>query len=74
MAARVENSTVSEKGQTTIPVAVRRFLHIESGDCVVYEVKNNQIILKKAANIDYDWAQSLEATLNEWEGSEDDDL
>lgn len=74
MIANIENSALSEKGQTTIPVAVRRLLQIEPGDSILYEIKGKEVTLRKAPKIDYNWAKNLESTLNEWHGDEDDDL
>lgn len=74
MIATVENSALSEKGQTTIPVSVRRLLQIEPGDSILYEIKGKQVTLRKAPKIDYHWAAGLESTLVEWQGDTDDDL
>jgi AbrB family looped-hinge helix DNA binding protein len=74
MMATVENSALSENGQTTIPVSVRRLLQIEPGDSILYEIKGKQVTLRKALKIDFHWAAALESTLVEWQGDTDDDL
>ncbi len=67
-------STLSAKGQTTIPAEIRRLLDIHPGDSIRYEVEGNSVNLCKAQKIDLQWARALEKTLSEWEGDEDDDL
>ena len=68
-------STLSAKGQTTIPGAVRKRLGLEPGDVLRYEVTPEGIIqLHKVRRIDVALAQAIEGTLSEWEGEADDDL
>ncbi len=68
-------STLSSKGQTTIPGAVRKRLGLEPGDTVRFEVTAEGIVqLKKAHKVDFGWAQAIEGTLSEWMGEADDDL
>jgi antitoxin PrlF len=40
-------STVTKKGQVTIPKPVRDRLHIKEGDSLYFEVKDNVLILKR---------------------------
>jgi AbrB family looped-hinge helix DNA binding protein len=40
-------STVTKKGQVTIPKPVRDRLHIKEGDRLHFEVKDNVVILKR---------------------------
>lgn len=68
-------STLSAKGQTTIPGAVRKRLGLEPGDTLRYEVAaDGTVHLRKARKIDLAWLQAVEATLTEWHGDGDDDL
>ena len=67
-------STISAKGQTTIPVTVRRALEIGPGDAIRYTIENDDVRLVKADLMDLPWARALQPTLTEWEGDEDDDL
>ena len=67
-------STISEKGQTTIPVSVRRALRIGKGDSIGYLIEGNEVKLKKIQNIDMEWSTAVESTLTEWNGPDDDDL
>ena len=67
-------STISTKGQTTIPSAIRNFLRINPGDSIGYIIDGDEVKIKKVEEIDIEWAKAIEMTLSEWSGSEDDDL
>jgi AbrB family looped-hinge helix DNA binding protein len=41
---------VSSKGQVTLPLRVRRFLRLEPGDQVRFEIKDGQVLLLAAPN------------------------
>ena len=40
-------STITKKGQVTIPKPFRENLHIKEGDSLVFEMKDDMLILKK---------------------------
>ena len=71
-------STVSKKGQTTIPQEVRKSLDLHEGDYIVFEIADNgSAILRKvrAEDEERDWMKSIEMTLApEWSRDDDDDL
>ena len=56
-------STISSKGQTTVPVAIRRSLDLHPGDAIAYRVEGDKVSICKAAKIDLAWAKALEQTL-----------
>lgn len=65
MAFRVK---VSNKHQIAVPAAVRRELHIESGDHLLVEVRNGHILLMPEPN---NYSQHLRGLHREiWEGVE----
>ena len=70
----VRISTISSKGQTTVPVSIRRSLDLHPGDALAYEVDGDKVSIHKASKIDLEWARALERTLAEWQDGEDDDL
>ena len=70
----VRISTISSKGQTTVPVAIRRSLNLHPGDAIAYEVDGDKVRIHKASKIDLEWVRALERTLMEWQDGEDDDL
>ena len=66
--------TISSKGQTTLPVKVRKALGVQSGDVILYEIGDEQVRIRKAQPLDLSWARALESTLGEWNDPHDDDL
>lgn len=40
------HSTVTSKGQTTIPGEIRQALHIKPGDKLAYEVEGNRVTIR----------------------------
>jgi len=38
---------LTQKGQVTIPIKVRKFLHITQGDNVVFEIEEKQVVVRK---------------------------
>ena len=67
-------STISSKGQTTVPAATRRFLDLHPGDAIAYEGDGGKVSVYNASKIHLEWASALERTLTEWQDGEDDDL
>ena len=72
--ARVLTSTLSSKGQTTIPARVRQQLKISAGDRISYELEGDGVRIRKTTPLDIEWARALESTLSEWADGRDDDL
>jgi AbrB family looped-hinge helix DNA binding protein len=71
-------STISKKGQTTIPQEVRKSLGLHEGDHITFEIADNGSAILRKVQIhdeDHDWAKSTEMTLApEWSRDDDDDL
>jgi AbrB family looped-hinge helix DNA binding protein len=71
-------STLSSKGQTTIPQEIRKTLDLRSGDAIAFEVEDDgKVVLKKvrAQDDELDYLKSIEMTLApEWMSDDDDDL
>jgi AbrB family looped-hinge helix DNA binding protein len=44
-------STVTQKGQITVPVDFRKILGLKPYDRVLFEKKNNKVLLSKAVDI-----------------------
>jgi len=44
-------STVTSKGQTTIPVEIRKLLNIKSGDKITFSIDDNGRIMLRAKNL-----------------------
>lgn len=67
-------SRLTEKGQTTVPKPVREALNLAAGDSIAYRMSSNAVILSKVTTGDFDWNQSVETTLTEWNDDLDDKL
>ena len=42
---RLSKSTITTKGQTTIPAEVRQALHLNPGDSLLYEVGDDRVVV-----------------------------
>jgi antitoxin PrlF len=66
-------SKLTSKYQATIPKKVRKVLHVEAGDRILYTIKNeNTVIITRANPLDLDYLSSTSKTLNEWNSEEDE--
>ena len=45
-------TTLTSKGQLTLPVKVRRRMGMETGDTVIIEYVGDQLVIRKARNIE----------------------
>lgn len=66
-------STITQKGQATIPAEVRKKLDLHPGDKIGFDVSNGNVMLIKIKPFDYEYHQALAGTLSEWSSKEDDD-
>ena len=66
-------SKVTQKYQATIPQAVRNKLALEKGDRVIFEIEDEQVVLKKLSPIDWEYLESVSATLSEWSSEADEE-
>lgn len=64
---------LSSKGQVTVPKEVREKTGLKPGDLVVYELRDGQIVLRRAEPFDAAYHAALSTTLDEWGSSEDDE-
>jgi antitoxin PrlF len=64
-------STVTSKGQTTLPRAVREALSLSPGDRVVYDIEGDAVVIHKLAPLDAAYLSALQTTLSEWNSPED---
>ena len=46
-------SKLTQKGQTTIPAAIRHQLDLHSGDSVAFEIVEDKVMLMKISPFDY---------------------
>ncbi|MGF1588976.1 MAG: AbrB/MazE/SpoVT family DNA-binding domain-containing protein, partial [Pleurocapsa sp.] len=59
-------SKVTQKYQATIPQGIREKLKIEKGDRVIFEIEDEKVVLKKLSTLDWEYLESISATLGEW--------
>ena len=64
-------STLSSKGQVTIPKDLRDNLNLKTGDKVDFELEDDQIKIQKIDPFDKAYQQSVEGTFSEWFSGED---
>lgn len=65
-------STVTSKGQATIPAEVRKKLHLQPGDKVGFNITDNEVILIRISPFDVEYHKALSGLLSEWESPNDD--
>ena len=67
------SARLTSKYQATIPKEIRKHLHLERGDEILYELlPDNTVIVRKTFPLDLDYLQALNSTMNEWESDEDE--
>ncbi len=66
-------SKLTQKGQTTIPAAIRQRLDLHTGDSVAFEVIKDKVVLMKISPFDYEYHKALGNTLSEWGSAEDEE-
>lgn len=69
----MNSSKLTQKYQATVPLAIRRFLRLNSGDTIVFDIENDQVVLHKATPLDIEYARSLTNTLSEWNSQFDEE-
>jgi AbrB family looped-hinge helix DNA binding protein len=42
----VTHSTITSKGQTTLPVQIRKALHLKPGDRITYELQGDSVVIR----------------------------
>lgn len=67
------SSRMTQKYQTTIPAKIRKLLGLQSGDLIGFDVKEGDVVLKKASPLDVAFAKAIEGTLSEWASDEDEE-
>lgn len=40
------HSTITSKGQTTLPATIRRALHLKAGDRILYEMHGDSVVIR----------------------------
>jgi AbrB family looped-hinge helix DNA binding protein len=66
-------STLTSKGQATIPAEIRHALSLKPGDKLTFEIHDHQAVLAKAEPFDYLYHAAISNSLSEWDSLEDDE-
>ena len=67
------SSRLTSKFQATIPLGIRKHLHLKERDEIVYELlSDGTVVIRKTTPLDLEYLKSIESTLTEW-NSEDDE-
>lgn len=46
--------TITQKGQVTIPIAIRRYLQLHENDKIAFEIRADEVVLKKPTILSLD--------------------
>jgi AbrB family looped-hinge helix DNA binding protein len=65
-------SRLTSKGQTTIPVEIRKALRLKEGDNVLFEMQKGKVTLRRAEALDRAFLKLAEAAFEEWNSPEDE--
>lgn len=66
-------STITQKGQATIPVDIRNALNLHTGDKIDFALVDGCAVVKKLQPFDVAYHHALTNTLLEWASPEDDE-
>ena len=66
-------STLTSKGQVTIPKEIRDALDLSPGDRVGYELEDGSVRLRRVDPFDAAFHETLSETLDEWASAEDEE-
>jgi antitoxin PrlF len=69
----MSSSKLTSKYQATIPMKIRKLLHLEAGDSITFHITDpGTVIIKKSQPFDLAYAQALDQMLSEWASEEDE--
>lgn len=69
----MEFAKITSKGQTTIPLAIRKAAHLEAGDLLAFEVEGDHLIVRKIRAPADEYLQGVQEALGEWSSPEDEE-
>ena len=65
---------LSSKGQITVPIEIRKSLHLKTGDTLAWDFQSDGTIsVHRVDPFDVDYISALSGTLSEWNSLEDDE-
>lgn len=66
-------SKLTSKYQATIPADIRKYLALQAGDTVAFEIRDDGVFLSKMIPLDMEHLAATAETLSEWASPEDDE-
>lgn len=67
------SSRLTSKFQATIPLMIRKHLHLKKRDEIIYELlSDGTVVIRKTTPLDLEYLKAIDSTLTEW-NSEDDE-
>jgi antitoxin PrlF len=66
-------SKLTKKYQATIPKSVGKVLHLTAGEEIAFDIRDDDVHLRKARAVDLAFTQIIEATLIEWTSEADEE-
>ena len=69
----IDLATVTAKGKVTVPKAIRDVLGVRQGDRLSWEIDNGAARVKVVSPLDLDYMQGLDANLQDWASTADDE-
>ena len=71
---RTELTTITAKGQASIPAKIRASLGLKPGDKLLWERRpDGTVTVEKASQLDLQWNRFAYASLSEWDDPADDE-
>lgn len=67
-------SKISAKGQTTIPTKIRKRFGSNEGATLLYEIKNDDLVIRKIEEQSDPYLKAITSTLTEWDSVEDNEV
>ena len=65
---------VSSKGQITIPIEIRKNLHLKPGHTLAWDIKEGgNVSVRRVEPIDLDYLSAISGTLSEWNSDTDEE-
>lgn len=63
---------ISARGQTTIPLSIRKAAVLHPGDILAFAIKGDHVIVRNVTCPAEGYLKGIEKSLNDWDSPEDD--
>ena len=68
----MELTTLTSKGEVTVPKAMRDVLGLKRGDVLSWELDDQSVRLRVVSPVDLDYLREVESGLSEWASDADE--